>query len=52
MYDGPDILVLDEGTSALDEYLEEEVMKAVTSLKHQTVIIASHRESTLKYCDV
>ncbi|MFB9278686.1 ATP-binding cassette domain-containing protein [Cohnella cellulosilytica] len=51
VYDSPDILVLDEGTSALDEYLEEEVMKAVTRLKNQTVIIASHRESTLKYCD-
>jgi len=52
IYDSPNILVLDEGTSALDEYLEEEVMKAVTKLDNQTVIIASHRESTLKYCDV
>ncbi|CAM4373724.1 ABC-type multidrug transport system fused ATPase/permease subunit [Paenibacillus endophyticus] len=51
VYDSPDILVLDEGTSALDECLEEEVMRAVSKLNNQTVIIASHRESTLKYCD-
>jgi ABC-type multidrug transport system fused ATPase/permease subunit len=51
VYDFPDILVLDEGTSALDERLEEEVMRAVSRLNNQTVIIASHRESTLKYCD-
>lgn len=51
VYDSPDILVLDEGTSALDECLEEEVMRAVSRLDNQTVIIASHRESTLKYCD-
>jgi ABC-type multidrug transport system fused ATPase/permease subunit len=51
VYDSPDILVLDEGTSALDECLEEEVMRAVSRLNNQTVIIASHRESTLKYCD-
>ncbi|MGO4545088.1 ATP-binding cassette domain-containing protein [Paenibacillus sp. 2TAB23] len=51
VYDSPDILVLDEGTSALDECLEEEVMRAVSRLNNQTVIIASHRESTLKHCD-
>ncbi len=51
VYDCPDLLVLDEGTSALDEGLEEEVMRAVMGLKNQTVIIASHRESTLKHCD-
>lgn len=51
VYDAPDLLVLDEATSALDECLEEEVMKAITRLNNQTIIIASHRESTLKYCD-
>lgn len=51
VYDAPDILVLDEGTSALDGCLEEEVMREVSKLNNRTVIIASHRESTLKYCD-
>ena len=50
----PDILILDEATSSLDAESEHQVMeglgKFVKSQK-QTVIIVTHRLSTIKHCD-
>lgn len=52
LYHDPEILVLDEATSALDIETEQEVMKAIDSLKgEKTMLIVAHRLSTLEKCD-
>lgn len=52
LYNDPDILVLDEACSALDIEIEKEVMKSINFLKRQkTIIIISHRHSSLIECD-
>ena len=52
LYKNPEILVLDEATSALDIETEKQVMKSIYSLqKKKTVLIISHRLSTVKECD-
>jgi len=49
LYGSPDILVLDEGTSALDTETETELMNSVFKLSHRvTVILIAHRLGTLK----
>ena len=45
----PEIIVLDEATSKLDEKNEFDILKKLTTkLKEQTLIIISHRYNTLK----
>lgn len=45
------ILIFDESTSALDGESEKNIIKEFTEInKNKTVIIISHRESTIKYC--
>ena len=52
LYHRPNILVLDEASSALDLSTEKELMKSINFLKDKkTIIIISHRLSTLKDCD-
>ncbi len=53
LYRDPKLLVLDESTSNLDLKTEKEIIETVNELKKNnlTVIIVSHRESTLKFCD-
>ena len=53
LYNNPEILILDESTSALDLANEEKIIKDILNLKSRniTVIIISHRQSSLKYCD-
>jgi len=47
----PDILVLDEFTSALDADTEELInSKLMKMMSNKTVIVITHRESVLKYC--
>lgn len=51
LYNAPDVLVMDEGTSALDNITEASIMDAVKNLENQvTVIIIAHRVSTLIDC--
>lgn len=54
LYNNPSILVLDESTSALDNFTEKEIMKSVELLLSEsiTVIIIAHRLSTLDKCDI
>ena len=53
LYHNPQVLFLDEGTSALDNQTEKLVMEAVNSLsKDITIIIIAHRLNTIKNCDV
>ena len=52
LYHKPKVLVLDEATSALDVDTENEIMEGITKLKkNKTVLIVSHRLSTVSKCD-
>jgi len=52
LYHDPDLLILDEATASLDLGVEAEIVETLKSLKgHKTMIIISHRTSTLKDCD-
>lgn len=52
LYNEPTLLVLDEATSALDLETEMEFLKTLEVIhKKITMIVISHRLSTLKYCD-
>ena len=45
------ILLLDEVTSALDMETEEKVLANISSLKHKTCILSTHRPSVLRLCN-
>jgi ABC-type multidrug transport system fused ATPase/permease subunit len=52
IYTNPDVLILDEGTSALDNITEHEVMKAIEGMKgKRTILLIAHRLSTVATCD-
>jgi len=52
LYKNPKILVLDEATSALDTITEKAVMETLHNTNCQiTIIMISHRLSTVKKCD-
>ena len=45
------ILVLDEGTSALDPVTERRVLNTIRNLEGVTIIIISHSPNVLNYCN-
>ena len=49
-YSKRDIFILDEFTSALDEVTEESIISNLNKI-NKTLIIVSHKKSTLKHCD-
>ncbi len=52
LYFDPEMLILDEGTSALDNETEAKFMRAVESLQGEiTVISIAHRLTTVRRCD-
>ena len=52
LYKDPEILILDESTSALDLKTEKEIINDIHEImKDKTMIIISHRKSTLEKCD-
>lgn len=52
LYIQPKILVLDEATNALDNFLEDEVIKTIGLLKKKyTIIMISHRSDCFKDCN-
>ncbi|WP_165021595.1 ABC transporter ATP-binding protein [Dysgonomonas sp. ZJ279] len=53
LYKNPKILFVDEATSALDTKREEDIVSLLHSLTSDnfTLLIISHRESTLQFCN-
>ncbi len=52
LYKDPDILVLDEITSSLDDETEDKIMRLIENLKgKKTIIIISHKKRCLENCD-
>ena len=52
LYSDPKILIFDEATSALDVDTEKQIVEDIAQMKvDKTIVIISHRGSTLKYCD-
>lgn len=52
LYSNPQVLILDEASSALDNLTEQALMEAVCEFKHSlTIIIVAHRLSTVRECD-
>ncbi len=52
LYHNPQLLILDEATSSLDNDTEKAVMDAIDNLSNnKTIIIIAHRLSTVKKCD-
>jgi len=52
LYNNPKILIFDEATSALDIDNENKILEEVyDGLNDKTIIIISHRNNTVKYCD-
>ena len=48
---GRPILLLDESTSALDAATEEQLLKTLRAMTNHTVLIITHREAALNFCD-
>lgn len=52
LYKNSKVLILDEATTSLDENNEQKILESIKLLKgKKTIIIVSHRESTLSFCD-
>ena len=52
MYHDPDVLIMDEATSSLDNLTEKVVMTAVHNLSSKkTIILIAHRLTTIENCD-
>jgi ABC-type multidrug transport system fused ATPase/permease subunit len=53
LYHNPEILILDEATSSLDERSEKEVLNTIENLrKNVTIILVTHKPSALKTVDM
>lgn len=51
LYNNPELLIMDEPTSAMDEETEEAFIKAIQLLKgRRTIIMITHRWNNLKFC--
>lgn len=52
LYHNPDLLIMDEATSSLDEEIESEIIKSIEQLRGElTILMITHRTSSLKHCD-
>lgn len=52
LYENPELLVMDEATSAMDARIEEQITDAIADLRgHVTTIVIAHRLSTIRNCD-
>lgn len=52
LYRDPQMLIFDEGTSALDNQTESDLVEALTALHGQrTLVMVAHRLTTVRHCD-
>jgi ATP-binding cassette, subfamily B, bacterial PglK len=52
LYRKPEVLIFDEGTSALDNATEAQLMQSIEALRGKhTIILVAHRLSTVRYSD-
>ncbi len=51
LLDSPQILIMDESTSALDIPTEEMILKEISSLLNLTIIFSTHRDAVKKFAD-
>lgn len=52
LYKRPEIIIFDEATNALDQKSENEILDTIRILKKEnTIIIVSHKDTVLRYCD-
>lgn len=52
LYNNPQVLIMDEGTSALDNITEKQIINSIESLKgSRTIIMIAHRLTTVENCD-
>ena len=49
LYNNPEILILDEPTSSLDEKNEKDIIKEITSLKNKTIILITHKTKVITF---
>lgn len=53
LYRQPELIIFDEATSALDDKNDRQIRELIRSLKgEQTLVVVSHRESTVQDCDI
>lgn len=53
LYKNPDLIILDEATSSLDDQNEEMIIRTIEKLKgDKTIIFVTHRKKPLKICDI
>ena len=51
LYLKKDLLIMDEATNALDEITENKIMSDIKKIKNITIILISHKKSSLSYCE-
>jgi ABC-type multidrug transport system fused ATPase/permease subunit len=53
LYNDPQLLIFDEGTSALDSITEKSIINSILKFKNKkTIIMIAHRHSTLSECEM
>ena len=51
LYLKKDLLIMDEATNALDESTENKIMSDIKKIKNITIILISHKKSSLSFCE-
>ena len=51
IYSNKPIILLDEATSSLDEKTEIQLLNNLKQLKNKTLVLVTHRNTALTYCD-
>ena len=53
LYNKPEVLILDEGTNALDHETEKSIIEEISNFENKmTIIIVTHRLKSLKNCNI